>query len=455
MEEPDSDPHLWLFNTMLNIFAGNITPEIILSLLVVLLLLICSALISGSEVAFFSLNPSQLKDIRSNGTKINRLILSHLDRPKRLLATILITNNFVNVGIVILSAYVSRQLFDFSSFPIFGFLIEVVVITGFLLLFGEIMPKIYANHKPITFASIMAGPLNILIKVFYPFSSLLVRSTRLIDNKLTSNSQDISMSEISEAIDITVDEDTTEEETKILKGIVKFSDIEVTEIMKSRMDVVSVDAQISFKELIEIVVDSGYSRIPVFTETFDNVKGILYVKDLLPHLTKQEEFNWIDLLRPAFFVPENKKINDLLQEFQERKIHVAIVVDEYGGTSGIVTLEDIIEEIIGEITDEFDTPEDEVGYRKINANTYIFEAKTSINDFCKITGYDDDIFDEIKGDSDSLAGIILEELGEIPDKGTTFTYRNFDFKILTVDNRRIKQVKVIIQETGDREEDEN
>ena len=455
MEEPDSDPHLWLFNTMLNIFAGNITPEIILSLLVVLLLLICSALISGSEVAFFSLNPSQLKDIRSNGTKINRLILSHLDRPKRLLATILITNNFVNVGIVILSAYVSRQLFDFSSFPIFGFIIEVVVITGFLLLFGEIMPKIYANHKPITFASIMAGPLNILIKVFYPFSSLLVRSTRLIDNKLTSNSQDISMSEISEAIDITVDEDTTEEETKILKGIVKFSDIEVTEIMKSRMDVVSVDAQISFKELIEIVVDSGYSRIPVFTETFDNVKGILYVKDLLPHLTKQEEFNWIDLLRPAFFVPENKKINDLLQEFQERKIHVAIVVDEYGGTSGIVTLEDIIEEIIGEITDEFDTPEDEVGYRKINANTYIFEAKTSINDFCKITGYEDDIFDEIKGDSDSLAGIILEELGEIPDKGTTFTYRNFDFKILTVDNRRIKQVKVIIQETGDREEDEN
>ena len=455
MEEPDSDPHLWLFNTMLNIFAGNITPEIILSLLVVLLLLICSALISGSEVAFFSLNPSQLKDIRSKDTKTNRLILSHLDRPKRLLATILITNNFVNVGIVILSAYVSRQLFDFSSFPIFGFIIEVVVITSFLLLFGEIMPKIYANHKPITFASIMAGPLNILIKVFYPFSSLLVRSTRLIDNKLTSNSQDISMSEISEAIDITVDEDTTEEETKILKGIVKFSDIEVTEIMKSRMDVVSVDAQISFKELIEIVVDSGYSRIPVFTETFDNVKGILYVKDLLPHLTKQEEFNWIDLLRPAFFVPENKKINDLLQEFQERKIHVAIVVDEYGGTSGIVTLEDIIEEIIGEITDEFDTPEDEVGYRKINANTYIFEAKTSINDFCKITGYDDDIFDEIKGDSDSLAGIILEELGEIPDKGTTFTYRNFDFKILTVDNRRIKQVKVIIQETGDREEDEN
>lgn len=448
MEEPDSDPHLWLFNTLLNIFTGNISPETILSISIVLVLLICSALISGSEVAFFSLNPSQLKDIRSKATKTSKLILNHLDRPKRLLATILITNNFVNVGIVIISAYISGQLFDFSSFPVLGFIIEVIVITGFLLLFGEIMPKIYANHKPITFASIMARPLAILIKLFYPFSSLLVRSTRLIDKKLASTSHDISLSEISDAIDITVDEDTTEEETKILKGIVKFSDIEVREIMKSRMDVVSVDADISFKELIKIVVDSGYSRIPVFTETFDNVNGILYVKDLLPHLTQKAEFKWIDLLRPAFFVPENKKINDLLQEFQEKKIHMAIVVDEYGGTSGIVTLEDIIEEIIGEITDEFDTPEDEIGYRKINTNTYIFEAKTSINDFCKITGYDDYIFDEIKGDSDSLAGIILEQLGEIPDKGTSFKFRDFDFNILTVDKRRIKQIKVIIKESS-------
>ncbi len=453
MEEPDSDPHLWLFDILLNTFIGNITPEIILSLCIILVLLVCSALISGSEVAFFSLNPSQLKDIQSKDTKTNKLILSHLDRPKRLLATILITNNFVNVGIVILSAYVSGQLFDFSSFPILGFIIEVVVITGFLLLFGEIMPKIYANHKPITFASIMARPLSLLIKIFYPFSSFLVRATRLVDKKLASTSHDITMSEISDAIDMTVDEDTTEEETKILKGIVKFSDIEVKEIMKSRMDVVSVDSEMKFTELIDIVVDSGYSRIPAFTETFDNVKGILYVKDLLPHLTQKAAFNWIDLLRPAFFVPENKKINDLLQEFQEKKIHMAIVVDEYGGTSGIVTLEDIIEEIIGEITDEFDTQEDEIGYRKINANTYIFEAKTSINDFCKIVGYDDNIFDEIKGDSDSLAGVILEQLGEIPDKGTTFAFGNFDFKILTVDKRRIKQVKVTIKETEDAAED--
>ncbi len=455
MEESDSDPHLWLLSFLLNTITGNITPEIIFSLIVVLLLLVCSALISGSEVAYFSLNPSQIKEIRSKDSKTNKLILGFLDIPKRLLATILITNNFVNVGIVILSSYVSGQLFDFSKFPVLGFIIEVVVITGILLLFGEIMPKIYANHKPISFASIMARPLQILIKLFYPFSSLLVRTTRLIDKKLASTSYDISMSEISDAIDITVDEDTTEEETKILKGIVKFSDIEVTEIMKSRMDVVSVNSEISFKELIEIVVDSGYSRIPAYKETFDNVQGILYVKDLLPHLEPNSEFNWIDLLRPAFFIPENKKINDLLQEFQEKKIHMAIVVDEYGGTSGIVTLEDIIEEIIGEITDEFDTPEDEIGYRKINSNTYIFEAKTSINDFCKIIDYDGNIFDEIKGDSDSLAGIILEQLGAIPDKGTTFTYRNFDLEILTVDKRRIKQVKVIIKETRDEGKENN
>lgn len=454
MEEPDSDPHLWLFNILLNVFIGNFTPELILSFFIILFLLVCSALISGSEVSFFSLNPAQLKDIRSNDSKINRLILSELDRPKRLLATILITNNFVNVGIVILSAYVSAQLFDFTAFPVLGFIIEVVVITGFLLLFGEIMPKIYANHKPIAFASIMARPLQFLIKLFYPFSSLLVRTTRLVDKKLATASHDISMSEISEAIDITVDKDTTEEETKILKGIVKFSDIEVREIMRSRMDVVSVDSATSFKELIEVVVDSGYSRIPVFTETFDNVDGILYVKDLLPHLTKQEGFKWVDLLRPAFFVPENKKINDLLQEFQEKKIHLAIVVDEYGGTSGIVTLEDIIEEIIGEITDEFDTPEDEIFYRKINANTYLFEAKTSINDFCKITGFDDNIFDEIKGDSDSVAGIILEQLGHIPDKGTIFSFRNLDFEILTADTRRIKKLKVIIKENWHEKKDE-
>ena len=448
MEEPDSDPHLWLINIALNIFTGNFSLEIIFSLLVIITLLFFSALISGSEIAFFSLNPAQLKVISSDETKTNKLILSLLKIPKRLLATILIANNFINVGIVILSAFVSSLLFDFTNFPILGFVIQVVVITTLLLLFGEIMPKIYANQKPVVFASAMVRPLNFLIKLFYPLSSLLVRTTLVVDKKLAKKSQDISMSEISEAIDITVDDDAPEDETKILKGIVKFSDIEVKEIMKSRMDVIAVDSETAFRDLFKIVVDSGYSRIPVFNETLDNIPGILYVKDLLPHLDKKDGFNWIELIRPAFFVPENKKINDLLQEFQEKKIHLAIVVDEYGGTSGIVTLEDIIEEIVGEITDEFDSPEDEVEYKKIDDNNYIFEGKTSINDFCKLVGIeDDDIFDEVKGESDSLAGVILELQGEIPEKNSMITYRNFDFKILTVDQRRIKKVKVTIKDS--------
>jgi len=454
LEEPGSDPYLCLVGIMLNSFTGNLSMGIIISFIVMVVLLFLSAMISGSEVAFFSMDPPQIKEIRSKKSKINKLILAHLDIPKRLLATILITNNFVNVAFVILGTFISGQLFNFTDFPILGFIIEVIVITIILVLFGEIIPKIYANHKPVVFASFMARPLNILIKIFYPLSSMLVKTTSIVDKKLASTNRDISMSELSKAIDITAD-DAPEEETKILKGIVKFSDIEVKEIMKSRVDVISVDSETPFDKLIEIVVESGYSRIPAFTETFDNIKGILYVKDLLPHLGKKENFNWISLLRPAFFVPENKKINDLLQEFQEKKIHLAIVVDEYGGTSGIITLEDIIEEIVGEITDEFDSPDDELDYKKIDDQNYIFEGKTSINDFCKIVGIEDDsIFDEIKGDSDSLAGIILEIEGEIPEKNAKITYKNFDFSIREVDKRRIQSIQVTINEPKEDEGEE-
>lgn len=446
MEEPDSDPHLWLAYILINALTGNFSLGILVSLIVIVILIFFSALISGSEVAFFSLNPGQLNNIASKESKLGKIILSLLERPKRLLATILIANNFVNVGIVILSAFVTSELFDFNNFPVIGFIIKVLVIALILLLFGEIMPKIYATQKPISFAFLMARPLYGLSKVFYPLNSLLVRTTKIIDKKVASKSQSISMSDLSEAIDITVDDDAPDEETKILKGIVKFTDIEVKEIMKSRVDVTAIDKGANFKELMKIVVDSGYSRIPVFEETFDNIKGILYVKDLLPHLNRKDNFDWFGLLRAAFFIPENKKINDLLQEFQEKKIHLAIVVDEYGGTSGIITLEDIIEEIVGEITDEFDSPDDEIGYSKLDDSSYIFEGKTSINDFCKIIGIDDNVFDEVKGDSDSLAGIILELQGEIPKKNTSITYLNFNFKVLTVDNRRIKKIKIIIRD---------
>ena len=361
MELPDSDSFLQLVNILFTVFTGEFSPGIFFILLVIIILLICSALISGAEIAYFSLTPAQLKEIKAKEIPANKLILNHLKAPKRLLATILISNNFVNVGVVILSTFASDRLFDFTLHPVLGFIIEAVVITFLILLFGEIMPKIYANQKQIEFASMMGRPLKFLVWVFYPLSSVLMVTTRMVDKKLANQGQNISMSDLSDAIDLTVEKGSPAEETKILKGIVKFSDIEVSEIMRSRMDVVAVDIAMPFKKVIEVVVDSGYSRIPAFEESFDSIKGVLYVKDLLPYLNNEDHFDWNTLLRPSFFVPENKKINDLLQEFQEKKIHLAIVVDEYGGTSGIVTMEDIIEEIIGEITDEFDTPEDGIG----------------------------------------------------------------------------------------------
>jgi len=447
LEDPDSDPHLWFIHIPGALFTGEFSIGIVISLLIVLLLLFFSGMISGSEIAFFSLNPGQLKDIESKETKINKMILAHLKRPKRLLATILITNNFVNVGIVILSAYVSGMIFNFLAYPVVGIIIEIFVITFMLLLFGEIMPKIYSNQKPLVFASVMAVPLQYLIKIFYPLSSLLVRTTSFIDKKVETQSQAISMTDISEAIDITVQQqDSSEDDAKILKGIVKFTDIEVSEIMRSRMDVIAMNIDMDFHDVINIVTESGYSRIPVFIETFDQIEGILYVKDLLAHLDKPKDFKWQKLIRSAFFVPENKKLNDLLQEIREKKIHLAIVVDEYGGTSGIVTLEDVLEEIVGEISDEFDSPEDEIEYNKIDDKNYIFEGKTSINDFCKIIGVEDNVFDEVKGDADSIAGIMLELFGKMPEKNSIVSYLEYDFKVLTVDKRRIKMMNVTINE---------
>ncbi|MBE9481533.1 MAG: gliding motility-associated protein GldE [Bacteroidetes bacterium] len=414
------------------------------------MLLFFSAMISGTEIAFFSLTPAQLNEIKTSTAKKNILIIRLLESPKRLLATILIANNFINVAIVIFSTYITTKLFNLTDFPVLAFVIQVIVITALILFIGEIMPKIYATQFSVRFAKIMAIPLQILIKIFYPLSSVLVRSTSVIDKRLSKRKYQISMNELSDAIDITSGEDVAGENTKILKGIVKFGDIEVKEIMKSRTDVTAIDTEINFKKLLEIILESGYSRIPAYDETFDNIKGILYIKDLLPHLGKDKNFKWQDLLRPAFYVPENKKINDLLKEFQEKKIHLAIVVDEYGGTSGIVTLEDILEEIVGDISDEFDIEDDEFSYKKLDDNNYIFEGKTTLIDFCKIIKVDYDIFDEVKGDPDSLAGVILELEGKIPDKDTSVTFRDFIFKIISVDKRRIKQIKVTIKKNVDK-----
>ena len=400
---------------------------------------------SGAEVAFFSLGPNQLHELRLKEDKSDHAVLHLLEMPKRLLATLLISNNFFNIGIVIISTYVTNSLFDFGHFPYWlAFFIQVVVVTSLILLFGEVMPKVYATKNNLRFARFLAGPLQIGIRIFYPLSSILVRSTNLIDKRISRKAYNVSISELSDAIELTSGKNTPEEEKKILQGIVKFGDIEVKEIMKSRVDVTAVDIGTDFRELLKTIIDAGYSRIPAYEDSFDQVRGILYIKDLLPHLSREDDFDWRSLLRDALFIPENKKINDLLQEFQEKKIHMAIVVDEYGGTSGIVTLEDIIEEIVGEISDEHDEPISDFEYSKIDDNNYIFEGKTSLNDLYKILNIEDDLFDEVRGDADSLAGLLLELMEKMPEKDEKASYRQFTFTVKAVDKRRIKRVLITI-----------
>ncbi len=429
-----------ILSSLLNPF----TLEAFIGLFILIILLFFSAMISGSETAYFSLNPIHLNDLEQSGTKQGTLVLTLLEKPKKLLATILIANNFINVSIVILSTFLLTELFNLIDFPVIAFVIQAIVVTALILLVGEIMPKIFATQKSVSFCKIMAKPLNTLIKIFYPISTILVKSTSIIDKKVSGKGHQLSRSELSDAIEITTDDDEGEKERKILQGIVRFGDIDVKEIMKSRTDVTAVDLETKFDALLKIILESGYSRLPVYDDSFDNIEGILYVKDLLAHLNEDSDFQWKTLIRSAFFIPENKKINDLLKEFQEKKVHLAIVVDEYGGTSGIVTLEDVLEEIIGDISDEFDIEEDEVSYRKIDETSYIFEGKTTLIDFCRIIKEDENIFDDVKGDSDSLAGLILELMGEIPDKDQRVRFDKFNFIVEDVDNRRIKQIKIIL-----------
>jgi len=441
LEEVDLDHLLGAFVLIDRFFTG-FPPEAIISLVILIVLIVASGLISGSETAFFSLSPADLEALRSGKHIKDKVILKLRDKPKYLLATILISNNFVNVAIVMLSAYFASLIFNLTVFPVLAFVVQVVVITSVILLFGEITPKILANNQPVRIARIMVRPLKFLMMLFKPLSTLLVKSTSLIDKKLISKKHEISMSDISDAIDLTVDESAPEEEKMMLKSIATFGEIEASEIMQSRVNVTAVSDDLPFAEVMKIVKESGFSRIPVYRENFDNIVGVLYIKDLLPYIDKPEEVDWTSLIRPAFFVPENKKINDLLQEFRQKKIHLAIVVDEYGGTSGIITLEDIIEEIVGEISDEFDKSEKQFEYRKVAKNTFIFEAKTLLNDLCKVLEIEDDYFDEAKGVSDSLGGLILELLGKIPEKDTKVTFKDIEFIVVDVDKRKINKVKV-------------
>jgi len=417
--------------------------SIVIGLLAIIILLIFSGLISGSEIAFFSIKPSLLKEIKNSEDKKDKLIAALISNPKRLLATILVSNNFVNVAIILIAAWLSNVAFDFSSVPVWGFIFQVVVITVVLLLFGEIMPKIYARQKVEKFMRMMAKPVIVLGKIFNPLVSLMVKSTNLMDKRLTNKKNSLTMSELSEVVDIAhANSDEVEnEEVKILKGIATFGETEVSEIMKARVDVAAIDTNSSFEEVVDFIKESGFSRLPVFEEDFDHMKGILYIKDLLSNLS-DKEFKWQALIRDAFFVPENKKINDLLQEFKKKKIHLAIVVDEYGGTSGIVTLEDVLEEIVGEISDEFDVKEADRDFKKIEDHSWVFEAKVSLNDLCKVVGINPDYFNEVKGEADSIAGLILELLGDFPKINDVVSYQNIEFVVMMMDNRRIKKVKV-------------
>ncbi len=414
-----------------------------------MVLLFFSGLLSGSEVAYFSLTPSELDELRERDSKRNRMVLHHLKNPENLLANILISNNFVNIGIVILASFVTTSLMSFIGSPVLGFVIKVVVITFLILLFGEIIPKVYADRFSPRFALAMARPLIFLGKLFRPLIYILTRSSNIVNKRLAGKRQNISMEELSDALDLATG--VVRDEKKMLEGIVKFRNLEVSEIMKPRMDVTAVNINTPPEEVIRIIIDSGYSRIPVFEETSDNVKGILYVKDLLPHLQKPG-FKWQSLIRPPFFVPETKKINDLLQEFQKMKIHLAIVVDEYGGTEGIVTMEDILEEVVGEITDESDEAEEY--YRKVDKNTYLFDGKTLLNDFFKITETEDEIFDDVRGEAETLAGLILELKGDFPRLGDELDCKNMRFKVTGMDKRRIREIKVTIQEVNNKENHE-
>ena len=437
----ETDPLPILTAIFWNIQFHPFTEGLALSIAVILFLLVCSALISGSEVAYFSLSPAEKQKISGGSDKKNYYILKNLETPEQMLATIVVANNFVNVGVVILSSFAVDSLVDFSNEPILGFIIQVIVISFIILLFGEITPKVYVTHHALKFARFIALPLYFLIKFLRPFNKLLIYSTSFLNPRIHAYNQHISVDELSQALELTSQTELKEEQ-KILKGIVKFGNKNVAEIMRSRVDVVSADIEFGFSKIMVMITESGFSRIPVYSETFDNIKGILYIKDLLPHAHKGTSFRWQSIIRPPFYVPETKKIDDLLEDFQKNKVHMAIVVDEYGGTSGIVTLEDVLEEIVGEITDEFD--EEDNYFTKISENKYMFDGKTSLSDFYKITVLDDTVFDEAKGEADTLAGLILELKGEIPVKNDTITYKNYVFTIEAVDNRRIKQIKVEI-----------
>lgn len=420
------------------------TYTLVFKIILIILLLIFSALISGSEVAFFSLSSTDIKKANTSKNKSLKLVHNLRNKPKRLLAALLVSNNFINIAIVLLFSSFGDAMY-FSSFPFWAnFILEVGIITLFILLFGEILPKVYANRNPISFSKKMALPILILDKYIFFFLTIpMSKMTEFIQKKLVFKSTNLSVDKLSDALELTDKSETSKDEQKILKGIVSFGNIETKQVMKPRIDVFTVSKDLTFDELIKQVREKGYSRIPVFEEKIDKIIGVIYLKDLFPFINNNN-YNWNELIREPYFVPENKKLDDLLSEFQQLKIHFAIVVDEYGGNSGIITMEDIVEEIVGTVKDKF--YQEDLSYYKIDSNNYIFDGKTNLKDFYRAVKIKDEtIFENKKGESETIAGFILEQFGYFPKKGSVLKENNIKFKIEEIDRKRIKKILITVK----------
>lgn len=430
----DSDPSF--------AFLASIDTNLLFGIIAIVFLLFCSAMVSAAEIALFSLSPKDINMLTQQDLAKANLITNLLSRPKKLLATILVANNFSHIGVVIIFSFVGNSLFEAVDSPLFKFIIEVILITFLILLFGEVLPKVYASRNNVKFSKFIAVPISFLDKILSPISLPLRVVTVYLHEKLAKQKTNISVDQLSQALELTSSDDTTSDEQKILEGIVSFGNTDTKQVMSPRIDIFAIEIEETFAEIYTKIVDKGYSRIPVYRENIDQIEGVLFVKDLIPHIHKKE-FDWNKLMREPFFVPENKKLDDLLKDFQSLKSHLAIVVDEYGGTSGLVSLEDVIEEIVGDISDEFD--DENLNFSQIDDKNFLFEGKINLKDFYRILDVDENAFENSKGEAETLAGLILEILGNFPKKGQKIHFTSLFFTIESVDKKRIKQIKVTLE----------
>ncbi|MET0758954.1 MAG: gliding motility-associated protein GldE [Flavobacterium sp.] len=423
-------------------FLSTLDTDLLFGFIVIFVLLFFSAMVSGAEVAFFSLTQKDLDDVSQENHPKGHLINSLLEKPKKLLATLIVANNFINIGIIILFFFLSKNLFHLIASPILKFVVEVIIVTFLILLFGEVLPKVYASRNNIRFAKFVVDPLSILNKLLSPISLPMRAITIFLHEKLAKQKSNFSVDQLSQALELTSSEGTSQGEQKILEGIVSFGNTDTKQVMSPRIDIFALEIDETFEELLPKIIEKGFSRIPVYRDNIDHIEGVLFVKDLIPHIDKKD-FDWKTLLRTPFFVPENKKLDNLLKDFQSMKNHLAIVVDEYGGTSGLVSLEDVIEEIVGDISDEFDG--EDINFSQIDDKNFLFEGKINLKDFYRIIAVDESLFEVRKGEAETLAGFILEILGNFPKKGQKINFSNCLFSIEVVDKKRIKQIKVTIE----------